>query len=130
MSIYFAIPMLHRGVRRRRGGLPPPRSSPRRFDCIEAEYAVEEKGTHAELTAPFVSPASWGSSPKMRRQPCRGRRLIVSSAPRWIEGDRRRGGRRSQSSSLLLFERERNTDLVSAGVRTSTISTAAMRLLL
>ncbi|RLM61386.1 hypothetical protein C2845_PM14G07510 [Panicum miliaceum] len=52
----------------------------------------------------------------MRRQPRRGRRPIVSSAPRWIEGDRRRGGRRSQSSSPLLFERERNADLVSAAV--------------
>jgi len=85
---------------------------PRRFDCIEAQYAGEEKGMRTEFVAPFVSPASWGSSPETRRQLRRGRRSIASPALRWIEGDRPRGGRGSHLSSPLLFGSELLGELI------------------
>ena len=96
----------------RRGGLPLPSSLPRRFDCIEAQYAGEEKGMCAEFVAPFVSPASWGSSPETRRQLRRGRRSIASPALRWIEGDRQWDGRGSHLSSPLLFGSELLGELI------------------
>jgi len=99
-------------VCRRRGGLPLPSSLPLRFDCIEAQYAGEEKWMCAEFVAPFVSPASWGSSPETRRQLRRGRRSIASPALRWIEGDRQWDGRGSHLSSSLLCVSELLGELI------------------